>query len=150
LRHATSTDHADDGQEVLVLTEAQRLTSHLPMLILDVEVMLDGPIIVHAAFWAPCDADPVLAQLSTTLGRPVRLLDVSQTPTVDDPPEPACGTGCGSGGCSSESGCSTKSGGCSTSTCSRHAVKSADDLTAYFAALRKQMESTFGRRTSLN
>ena len=49
-----------------------------------------------------------------------------------DPPEPSCGSNCGSGG-----GCGS---GCGS--CSRGAVKSADDLTAYFLGLRTQMEAT--------
>ena len=36
-------------------------------------------------------------------------------------------------------------GGCSTGSCSKGSVKSADELTAYFAGLRKQMEGSAAR-----
>jgi hypothetical protein len=79
------------------------------------------------------------------------LLDLSRPVTATDPPAPAeagCGKpGCGSGGggCSS---CGT-GGGCSTGSCSRGQVKSADDLTAYFTDLRQKMEAAGVARTPL-
>jgi hypothetical protein len=112
--------------------------------VLDAEVMLDGSaVVLHALPWGPCDADPVFAALSERFGLPVRLLDVSHTPTAPDPPtdcgKPDCGSG--KGGCTS---CGT-GGGCSTGSCSKGSVKSADELTAYFADLRKKMEEAGGR-----
>ena len=122
--------------------------SGLPVAFLDVEVTLDGTAaVLHALPLGSCDADPVLADLSERFGLAVRLLDVSRVPTVKDPPEKAATCGkpdCGSGGCSS---CGT--GGCSTGSCSRGSVKTADELTSYFADLRRKMEQSAGR-TPLN
>jgi hypothetical protein len=124
--------------------------SGLPIAFLDVEVTLDGSAaVLHALPWGPCDADPVLADLSARFGLAVRLLDVSRTPTAKDPPEKAATCGkpdCGSGNCSS---CGT-GGGCSTGSCSRGSVKTADELTSYFADLRRKMEEQTLGRTSLN
>lgn len=123
-----------------VLAAAEELLGDLPLTLVDAEPLLET-VILHAIPWAACDADPLLATLSGRFGLPVRLLDLSRTPTTVDPPEPktSCGPGCGtkSGGCGS---CGT-GGGCSTGSCSKGSVKSADDLTAYFLDLRKQMES---------
>ena len=74
---------------------------------------------------------------------PVRLLDVTRTATAPDPPDAGCGKpGCGTTG----GGCST----CGTGGCSRGAVKSADDLTAYFADLRQKMDAASAGRTPLH
>ncbi len=137
------------GHSLLSAAEALAGTSGLPLALIDAEVMLDGSAaVVHALPLGPCDADPLFADLSARFGLPVRLLDVSRTPAAKDPPltcgKPDCGSG--SGGCSS---CGT-SGGCSSGSCSRGSVKSADDLTAYFADLRKKMESHGGSRTPLH
>jgi hypothetical protein len=133
------------GQALLTAAEG----TGLPVAFLDVEIMFDGTsAVLHALPLGPCDADPVLAELSEQFGLAVRLLDVSSTPTVTDPPEKAATCGkpdCGSGGCSS---CGT-GGGCSTGGCSRGSVKTADELTAYFADLRHRMEQE-AARTSLN
>ena len=128
-----------------LLAEAEG--SGLPVAFLDVEVTLDGSAaVLHGLPWGPCDADPLLADLSDRFGLAVRLLDVSRTPTVTDPPEKTATCGkpdCGSGGCGS-------GGGCSTGGCSRGKVKSADELTSYFADLRRKMEEQSLGRTSLN
>jgi hypothetical protein len=154
LRPATEADAADAAarEEVgrQVIAAAEELGADLALSFLDVEVMLDGSAaVLHVLPWGPCDADLVFADLSARFGLPVRLLDVSRTPTVTDPPEKAAGCGkpdCGSekGGCTS---CGT-GGGCSTGGCSRGSVKSADELTAYFADLRQKMEE-HARRTPL-
>jgi hypothetical protein len=118
--------------------------STLPLTFLDAEVMLDGSAaVLHALPWEPCDADPLFAELSSRFGMPVRMLDLSRTPVATDPPTTCGKPDCGSGGGSS---CGT-GGGCSTGGCSRGSVKSAADLTAYFADLRAKMEAD--GRTSL-
>jgi hypothetical protein len=126
------------GRTLLAAAEA----SGLPVTFVDAELTLDGAAVLHALPWAPCDADPVLADLSARFGLIVRLLDVSRTPALKDPPEKAatCGRpdcGSGSGDCSS---CGT-GGGCSTGSCSRGSIKTADELTSYFADLRRKMEA---------
>ncbi len=144
LRAITPADEAAVGVAAelaaQILDTADR--SGRPVTFLDCEVTLDRRgAVLHVVPWQACDLDPVLAELSDTFGLAVRLLDVSRTPTLQDPPEPKltcdkpdCGTG--EGGCSS---CGT-GGGCSTGSCSKGSVKSADELTAYFADLRRQME----------
>lgn len=120
----------------------------LPVAFLDVEVTLDSSAaILHALPWGACDADPVLADLSERFGLAVRLLDTSRAPTAKDPPEQAAT--CGKPDCGSGSGGCGTGGGCSTGGCSRGKVKSADELTSYFADLRHKMEQSAGR-TPLN
>jgi hypothetical protein len=115
----------------------------LPLLFLDGEVLLDGTqAIVQAVHWADCDASSLFEQLSSRHGLAIKLADLTTTPQKAG----GCAT-CGSekSGCSS---CGT-GGGCSTGSCSSGAVKSADELTEYFAGLRRQME-TAALRVSLH
>jgi hypothetical protein len=119
----------------------------LPLTFLDAEVTLDGTAaVLHVLPCAPCDADPLFADLSARFGLPVRMLDISRQPFTKDPPttcgKPDCGTGSG--------GCSSCGSGCSTGGCSRGSVKSADELTAYFADLRHKMEQHGLGRTPLH
>lgn len=141
LRPATPADDAAaDRADALardLLDAADALAAGLPVAFPDAEVALDSAAaVLHAVPWAACDLDPLLSALADRFGLPVRLLDLSRTPANPDPPAPTCGKpDCGSGG-----GCGT-GGGCSTGSCSRGAVKSADELTAYFAGLRGKMEA---------
>lgn len=140
LRAATAADDAADTHTAALardlLAAADDLAAGLPVAFPDAEVALDGAAaVLHALPWAACDLDPVLVALSERFGLPVRLLDLARTPTNPDPPEPATSCGkpdCGSGGGGCGSGCGT---------CSRGAVKSAGELTAYFADLRGKMEA---------
>jgi hypothetical protein len=126
-----------------LLAAADELASGLPLTVLDAEVMLDrAAAVVHVLPWAACDADPVFAELCERFAMTVRMLDVSRTATSPDP-----ATGCGKPDCGS-GGCGT-GGGCSSGSCSRGSVKSADELTAYFADLRKKMEDQAAGRTTL-
>jgi len=153
LRSANDDDEATAARlsalAVRVLDAAQ--LADLPLAFVDVEATLDGTVILHALPWDECDATPLLDEFSARFGCAVRLLDLSRAPTAKDDPAPAgCGKpGCGSGG----GGCSTGScgtgGGCSTGSCSKGKVKSADELTAYFADLRQKMEADSARRTPL-
>jgi hypothetical protein len=145
---AVAPDDAADAERVTalardILAAAECAGTVLPLAFIDVEVALDRTAaILHVLPWDACDADPLFGDLSERFGLPVRMLDLSRTPTTTDEVQPAgCGKpGCGSsgGGCSS---CGT-GGGCSTGSCSSGKVKSADELTAYFANLRRQMEAT--------
>lgn len=142
------------GQAVLAAADERAAESGLPISFIDIEVSLDGAVaVLHGLPWDGCDASPLFADLSDRYGLAVRLLDLSRTPAANDPPDPGhagCGKpgcGSGSGGCSS---CGSESGGgCSTGSCSRGKVKSADELTAYFADLRRQMEAAGVNRTPL-
>lgn len=154
LRVATDDDLATASERerfaLTLLADAEHRAGAvgLPITFLDAEVMLDcSAAILHTLPYEPCDGDSFLAELSLHSGVPLRMYDVARLPTASDPPEPstACGSsGCGSGSCSS---CGSKAGGCSSGGCSRGHVKTSDELTAYFADLRTQMES---RRTPLH
>lgn len=152
LRLATEGDEAAasaSAQELLDAAGDGALEHALPLAFVDVETTLDGVAILHALPWDSCDATALLDDLSQRFGVAVRLLDLSRSPTAKD--EPSRG-GCGKPGCGTESGggCST-GGGCSSGGgCSRGSVKSADELTAHFAALRRQMEAAGLTRTPLN
>lgn len=146
LRPAGDEDDALAGartsQGIAILDMAALTT--LPLTFLDVEVMLDGSAaILHALPWGSCDAEDLFTSLSAEHGLPVRMLDLSHSPVAVDPPTTCGKPDCGSGNCTS---CGT--GGCSTGSCSRGAVRSAADLTAYFADLRAKMEAA--GRTPLN
>lgn len=139
------------GQELLAAADEMAAAAGLCLTFVDVEVSLDGiAAVLHTVPWGACDATPVLAALSDRFGLAVRLLDLSRGPTTRDEPEH---TGCGKPGCGSESGgcssCESGGGGCSTGSCSRGKVKSAGELSAYFADLRQKMEAQAAARTPL-
>jgi hypothetical protein len=125
-----------------IAADAQALAESLglPLLFLDGEILLDGgPAILQAVHWADCDATPLFEQLSARHGLRVQLADLTATPKA---PARVCDT-CGE----EKSGCSDcgSGGGCSTGSCSKGSVKSAEELTAYFAGLRRQMEAAAPR-----
>jgi hypothetical protein len=143
LRAFTADDEAAAARNhqrlVTILADAEAEATGLPLLFLDGEVLLDGSqAILNAVHWADCDATSLFADLSARHGLVVKLADLTTTPK----PTTGCST-CGAekSGCDS---CGT-GGGCSTGSCSKGSVKSADELTAYFAGLRQQMEATAGR-----
>ena len=156
LRLATQDDEtrteqfAGLAQELLATAAARSSQSGLPLAFVDIEVTLDGTAILHALAWDSCDATPLLDELATRFGLAVRMLDLSRAEVAKEP------NGCGKPGCGSESGggcssCGTGSGGgCSTGSCSRGSVKTADELSAYFADLRGKMEEAGLVRTPLN
>ena len=144
LRPATDADRAECESRAAAVLAASH--TDLPLTFVDAEATLDGTVILHALPWDACDATPHLDALAARFGRAVKLLDLSRAPTPHD--DHGCGKpGCGSGGCST-GGCGT-GGGCSTGSCSKGKVKSADELTAYFADLRQKMEADSARRTPL-
>lgn len=159
LRTAT----AEDEQQAATFPtrEAQLLTISadaaaergLPLTFVDAELTLDDRLILHGLAWDACDATPLFDDLSAQFSLTVRLLDLSQTQVSRDPkPSAGCGKpGCGteSGGCSS-CGTGAEKGGCSSGSCSRGSVKSADELTAYFADLRRKMDAAGAGRTPLH
>jgi hypothetical protein len=123
-----------------LFAEAGRLAAELglPLAVLDAEVLFDGSgAVLHAVHWAECDATPLFERLGGQFGLGVTLLDLtgSGRPAAAGCGKPGCGSG--GGGCDS---CGSGGGGCSTGGCSRGQVKTADELTAYFAGLRQQME----------
>ncbi|AWM40094.1 hypothetical protein GobsT_14870 [Gemmata obscuriglobus] len=159
LRTATPDDDARTAGfaaregELLGAANEAAASRALPVTFVDAELTLDDHLILHGLAWGTCDATPLFEDLSARFGLAVRLLDLSRAPVANDPKETAggCGKpGCGSGGggCSS-CGTGGEKSGCSTGSCSRGKVKSADELSAYFADLRKQMESATHTRTPL-
>jgi len=139
LRVATAEDHvaARIADELANAILDSASSDHATFL--DCEVTLDRRgAVLHAVPWGECNLDPLLAELSDQFGLAVRVLDVSRLSVSTDPPEPK--TTCDKPDCGSGGGCGT-SGGCSSGGCSRKQVKSADELTAYFADLRQKMEA---------
>ncbi len=154
LRRVAPADEVQSGDaEALgraLLAAAETYGADLPLTFLDVEVTLDrAGAVLHVLPWGACAADGLFAALSARFGLGVRMLDVARTPVATEPAVEvksgcsSCGTG---GGCSS---CGTETSGCSTGGCSRGAVKSADDLTDYFADLRQKMEAETASRRPL-
>jgi hypothetical protein len=132
VRPAGPADQLPDADEFLQQVTAAAVG--LPLSVVDAELLLDRSAgVVHALVWDQFDGDSLFADLSATLGFPVLLYDLANAGGPADPPEPSCGSGnCGTG-------CGTSGGG-GCGSCSRGAVKSADELTAYFLNLRHQME----------
>ena len=143
VRGATSED-VSRGEECVatarqIVEEAQTLVERAgwPLTILDGEILLDGQhAILQGLRWGECDATSLFEELSQRHSLLVLLEDLTATPQ----PEKA---GCGKEGCGSSGGCSScgTGGGCSTGSCSSGKVKSAGELTAYFADLRQKMEA---------
>jgi cell fate regulator YaaT (PSP1 superfamily) len=163
LRVATADDEARVTNfpareaELLSLASAETAARGLPLTFVDAELTLDDRFILHGLAWGACDATPLFEDLSSRFGLSVRLLDLSQTAVTRDPKQAA--SGCGKPGCGSEGGgcssCGTgtdgeSKSGCSSGGCSRGKVKSADELTAYFADLRQKMEAAGETRTPLH
>jgi hypothetical protein len=155
LRLATPEDVAESsssktrGHELLRSATNRANDLGLPIVFVDIEVTLDKTAILHALPWSECDATSLLDELTNATGFTFRLLDLSRGPKPEVTPSKGCGKpGCGteSGGCSS---CGT-GGGCSTGSCSRGTVKTSEELTIYFADLRRKMEEAEITRTPLN
>jgi len=146
VRPATPEDDATADRQrerltaVLADAQAEAETLGLPLLFVDGEILLDGrEAILQAVHWTDCDATPLFEALSTRHQLLVKLADLTATPKP---------TGGGCAVCGAEkSGCDScgTGGGCSSGSCSRGSVKSAEDLTAYFAGLRQQMEAVSAR-----
>jgi hypothetical protein len=127
--------------EADILAAAQAVLAAMPVAVLDCEVLLDPVAVLHVAAWDACDLTPILDELAIRFGLDVRVHHLGAEPKPAPEPPAGCGKpdcGGGNGGCDT---CGT-GGGCSSGSCSRGSVKSAADLTAYFAGLRAQMEAT--------
>lgn len=146
IRLAAHNDSTSEAQRLELLEAAQRQLEAEPVVVLDAELLFDGTnAILHVLPWADCNLDDALETLSREFLLTIKALDHNRLPKLADQPEKSS---CGSGGCGTkEGGCST--GGCSSGSCSRSQVKSADDLTAYFADLRMKMEADTAGRTNL-
>jgi hypothetical protein len=135
---------------------AAAIARGLPLTFVDAELTLDDRLILHGLAWSACDATALFDDLSAQFNLSVRLLDLSRTALTRDPRQLADGCGkpnCGSSGGEGCTTCSTtdeSKGGCSSGSCSRGKVRSPEELTAYFADLRQQMEAAGNARTPLN
>lgn len=145
LRTATSEDEATEQelreQSSTLLQAAQQLAASksLPLMFLDGEILFDRQTaVLQAIHWDDCDASSLFETLSAQHGMNVQLADLTATPKKS--------TGCSTCG-AEKSGCDScgTGGGCSTGSCSKGSVKSAEELTTYFAGLRKQMEASNAR-----
>ncbi len=128
------------GQELCA--EGRRLVGELglPLDLLDAEILLDDEhAVVQYLRWAECDYRSLVSALSKKYAVHVIMQDLAPAPeeTEHGCGRPDCGRNGGDGGCSS---CS--SGGCSTCGSARP-----EEVSAYFAGLRAQMEN--GQRTPL-
>jgi hypothetical protein len=144
--------HVELGTALIAAAERLAGACGMPVAILDAEVLHDGrAAVLHTVAWDDADLTPILNALGEELALTVLLHDSGRTPVAKDGPE---SRGCGKPGCGSEGGGCTScrtGGGCSTGNCSHGSVKTADELTAYFADLRLRMETSGGlRRTPLN
>lgn len=157
---ATASHFAAREAELLATANTRAAERGLPITFIDAELTLDSCAILHGLAWDACDATPFFDELGAQFGLVVRWLDLSRTPVANDKPQhtehaehagcgkPGCGTS--GGGCSScGTGSSGESKGCATGSCSRGKVKSADELTTYFADLRQKMETAATTRTPL-
>lgn len=140
LRRLTESDaQAAANREALLAECVQAVNAAAadqPLVVPDVELLDDGDtLIVHVLPWAEADFTDWAEALAEQLGRAVLLLNVA-----DLPREPEAG-GCGTKSCGTGGGCGDCGSGCGTGSCSRGSVKSAEELTAYFASLRTQMEN---------
>jgi hypothetical protein len=134
---ATAADHRRRVSAILTDVESTVAAAGLPLLFLDGEILLDGSqAILQAVHWADCDATPLFTDLSARHGLAVKLADVTTAPSKGCPTCGAEKQGCDS--------CGT-AGGCSSGSCAKGSVKSADELTAYFAGLRRQMDAAAAR-----
>ncbi|MGL6076078.1 MAG: hypothetical protein ACRC8S_18120 [Fimbriiglobus sp.] len=144
------TEANDVFQREMLDTMASDLASH-PVTLLDLEILHNrSAAILHILAHDTCELDEQIAAWSERFGLPVRLLDMSVVRGPKDPAPKGCSS-CGSdkGGCST-GGCGTEKGGCSTGSCSKGSVKSAGELTNYFAGLREKMEAEVRHRHPLH
>jgi cell fate regulator YaaT (PSP1 superfamily) len=111
----------------------------LPFELLDVEVLLDGEHgVLHQVRWGEADVRPFVSTLSREFALHIQIQDLTgPREALAHKDEHGCGReSCGHGGCDS---CGS-GGGCGTC-----GVAQPNEVQAYFAELRGQME----RRTSL-
>jgi cell fate regulator YaaT (PSP1 superfamily) len=132
LRLATDADEHLDAelrhrsQDLVTRANQVAGTLGLPLEVIDAELLLDREnAVVHHLHWEACDVRPLVSTIAREFAVRVELIDLTKA----DHHEDGCGS-CGSGGCGS-----CGSGGCGT--CGSANV---EDVRAYFAGLRDQME----------
>ena len=156
IRHESETDNLalQKSNQIAstILNAAESRSKELPISFVEAEASLDGAtVVLHIIPFAECDLSTLLSNLSAEFQTTVTLQDLSRPTALPDAPD-AVEAGCGKPNCGSESGgggCGT-SGGCSTGSCSKGKIKSAEELTEYFADLRNKMEATVASRVALH
>lgn len=154
IRSLNANDHVSlenaNQRALTILSTAEQQLGSLPVSFVDAESTLDGAtVVLHVIAYSECDLKPLLTWLSAEFHTVVTLHDLSLQKALPDAAD-AVEAGCGKPNCGSESGggCGSN-GGCSTGSCSKGKIKSADELTEYFADLRQKMEHVASNRVSL-
>ena len=122
------------GEELFQAARSFAQVEKLPLEVLDVDLPMEGPIILQVLAPADIDATALVDRLRLLSSIEVRLENLAAAPVADE--EPAAG-GCGKPDCGKTEGggcTSCSDGGCSS--CGTGHV----DLKPYFAHLREQME----------
>jgi cell fate regulator YaaT (PSP1 superfamily) len=151
LRRASAADEQTEdemrqrGQRILERGEQLAGELGLPLVLLDVEMLLDGEhAVLHHLRIADADVRPFVSTLSREFDVHVALVDLSRPREAVEMEESAEHAGCGRPDCGQkeDGGCGTcGSGGCGTCGSAKP-----QDMERYFAQLREQMER---RRTAL-
>lgn len=141
----TSAELRVRGQRLFARGQQLAAELGLPLVLLDVEVLLDGEhVVLHHLREGDGDVRPFVSTLSREFAAHILLVDLGRDREEADREESEEHAGCGRPNCGqgSESGCSTcGSGGCDT--CGSAKPR---DRELHFAQLREQMER---RRTAL-
>lgn len=145
---------ADEQSENAMRVRAQQLFERggqlaaemgLPLMLLDVEVLLDGEhAVLHQLRGADADVRPFVSTLSREFAMHITLVDLSRDREESAAEENDEHAGCGRPDCGrkEEGGCST----CSSGGCGSCGSTKPQDMELYFAQLREQMER---QRTAL-
>ncbi|HTU20531.1 MAG TPA: PSP1 C-terminal domain-containing protein [Gemmataceae bacterium] len=141
----TASEMRGRGQHLFARGQQLAAELELPLLLLDVEVLLDGEhAMLHYLSSGDVDVRPFVSTLSRELAVQVTLIDLSRDREGAALDESAEHVGCGRPDCGqgADGGCSTcDSGGCNTCGAAKP-----QDMDLYFAQLREQMER---QRTAL-
>jgi hypothetical protein len=132
LRLATAEDERLDAelrqrsQDVVARANHLAGSFGLPLEVIDVELLLDREhAVVHHLRWDACDVRPLVSTIAREFAVQVELVDLTKA----EHHEGGCGS-CGSGGC----------GSCGSGGCGTCGATDGEDVRAYFAGLRSQME----------
>ncbi len=145
---------ADEQNENVMRLRAQQLFERggllaaemgLPLMLLDVEVLLDGEhAVLHQLRGGDADVRPFVSMLSREFAMHITLVDLSRDREGASSEESDEHASCGRPDCGrrEDGGCST----CSSGGCSSCGSAKPQDMKLYFAQLREQMER---QRTAL-
>jgi cell fate regulator YaaT (PSP1 superfamily) len=142
----TESEMRQRAQQVLERGQQLAAALELPLLLLDVEMLLDGErAVLHYLSGADVDVRPFVSTLSREFALHVLLVDLSRDREgAEEEDGDAEGAGCGRPNCGQreDGGCDT----CSSGGCAGCGSAKNPDMELYFAQLREQMER---QRTAL-